>query len=242
MATILIFQALSSATHLPRQCLEQLGYGVLVVRSQEQFWQELSGQMPDLIVFDTHAMPVDNIRIIRDIRSQSVTPILVLSPQSDVFDIVIALEMGADDFMTAPWVLRELQVRMRNLIWRHELLKKARHQLQQISCQGNDLYFDEYHLSISKRQLRQNEQPIALTKAEFELLQAFIRHPQQVLSRQRLMQQTHHRHLYVNERTIDVIIRRLRQKLSAALFVTIHGEGYLFAATPSPQKNAAVAA
>ena len=71
---------------------------------------------------------------------------------------------------------------------------------------------------------------IKLTKAEFELLAAFALHPQQVLSRERLMQQTSHRNLDVNDRTIDVIIRRLRNKLDTELFVTVHGEGYLFAA------------
>ncbi|WP_240778856.1 winged helix-turn-helix domain-containing protein [Shewanella sp. SNU WT4] len=237
MPTILLFQAASCASHLPYEFFESLGYQLRRVCNQEQLWYELNLHSPELILFDTHTMPQDSIRLIREIRSLTVNPILVISPNNDVFDTIIALEMGADDYMAAPLVLRELQVRMRNLLWRQQLLTKTRQQLQQNSGYGQDVYFDDYHLCVNRRQLFRNQEAISLTKAEFELLQAFTRYPQQVLSRHRLMQHTHHRHGYVNERTIDVIIRRLRQKLCSGLFVTVHGEGYLFATIPSAKKR-----
>ncbi len=210
---------------------EKEGYRVIEAADGEQMWYEFNRQHIDLIMLDINLPGVDGLSLTRELRSRSHVGIILVSGRDESIDKIIGLEMGADDYVTKPFELRELLVRVKNLLWRISLVKKAELAVVTALSQPDDVIcFDGFQLELNSRKLRDGERVIKLTKAEFELLVVFALHPQQVLSRERLMQQTSHRNQDVNDRTIDVIIRRLRNKLNADLFVTIHGEGYLFAA------------
>ena len=210
---------------------EKEGYRVVEAADGEQMWHEFNRQHIDLIMLDINLPGVDGLSLTRELRSRSNVGIILVSGRDESIDKIVGLEMGADDYVTKPCELRELLVRVKNLLWRISLVKQAEKAVVDELSQPDDVIsFEGYHLELNSRKLRHGDTLIKLTKAEFELLTAFALHPQQVLSRERLMQQTSHRNQDVNDRTIDVIIRRLRNKLNAELFVTVHGEGYLFAA------------
>ncbi|GAA0784639.1 MULTISPECIES: two-component system response regulator TorR [Pseudomonadati] len=209
---------------------EREGYRVLEAADGEQMWQQFAKQHIDLVMLDVNLPGVDGLSLARDLRSRSDVGIILVTGRDETIDKIVGLEMGADDYVTKPFELRELLVRVKNLLWRISLVKKAQQEVVKQFEKSDDLIvFDQYVLELNSRKLSRGDEVIKLTKAEFELLTAFALHPQQVLSRERLMQQTSHRNEDVNDRTIDVIIRRLRNKLQADLFVTVHGEGYLFA-------------
>ncbi|ABV37971.1 two component transcriptional regulator, winged helix family [Shewanella sediminis HAW-EB3] len=213
---------------------EKEGYRVHEAQDGEQMWNEFNRQHIDLVMLDINLPGVDGLSLARELRSRSDVGIILVTGRDEAIDKIIGLEMGADDYVTKPFELRELLVRVKNLLWRMSLVKKAEQAVvEQLDQKDDEIAFDNYVLELNSRKLRRGDELIKLTKAEFELLAAFALHPQQVLSRERLMQQTSHRNQDVNDRTIDVIIRRLRNKLDADLFVTVHGEGYLFSATVS---------
>lgn len=210
---------------------EKEGYQVVEAQDGEQMWHEFERQHIDLVMLDINLPGTDGLSLARELRSRGDVGIILVTGRDETIDKIVGLEMGADDYVTKPFELRELLVRVKNLLWRISLVQKAKDESAEAADPNdNVIAFNDYILELNSRQLSCNAEVIKLTKAEFELLTAFALHPQQVLSRDRLMQQTSHRNQDVNDRTIDVIIRRLRNKLSAELFVTVHGEGYLFAA------------
>lgn len=218
----------------PEQLITNLDpqrFRLLVVTHPEQMWYEFERQNIDLVIVNNTHMGIDGLHIIRELRAKSNVGIMLISSKTDTIDKIIGLEMGADEYVTKPFDERELLVRIRNLLWRISLVKQAESRVaEQLSQKDHLMSFDGYELDLNSRKLRRGDELIKLTRAEFELLVVFALHPQQVLSRQRLMNQTSHRNQDVNDRTIDVIIRRLRNKMSVDLFITVHGEGYLFAA------------
>ncbi len=208
---------------------EREGYRVLEAGDGEQMWQQLTKQHVDLVMLDINLPGTDGLSLARQLRSHSDVGIILVTGRDETIDKIVGLEMGADDYVTKPFELRELLVRVKNLLWRISLVKKSQQAVNQAEKSDDLIAFDQYLLELNSRKLRRGDKVIKLTKAEFELLTAFALHPQQVLSREYLMEQTSHRNEEVNDRTIDVIIRRLRNKLQTDLFVTVHGEGYLFA-------------
>ncbi|MCL2913685.1 two-component system response regulator TorR [Shewanella corallii] len=233
MYNILIFD--TDCMLLPKleKHLEPNRYRLIGVTDSEQLWYEFNRQHVDLVLLDVNQPSAEGLHITRELRARSNVGIVLISDRAEPIDRIIGLEMGADDYIGKPYELRELQVRLRNLMWRIALVRKAESAAaQQHIRQDNLIQFEDYELELNSRKLRKGTDLIKLTKAEFELLVVFALHPQQVLTRERLMQQTSHRNQDVNDRTIDVIIRRLRNKMSTDLFVTVHGEGYLFSASP----------
>ena len=148
--------------------------------------------------------------------------------KTDDIDRIVGLEIGADDYVTKPFNPRELLARVTNLLRRIHTVNDAPVQHKSI------YHFDNLVLDASRRLLLgRDEEEIKLTRAEFELLLVFMTHPGQVLNRDRLLSQVTHRSWDPNDRTIDVLIMRLRRKIERdykqpILFATVHGEGYLF--------------
>ena len=133
--------------------------------------------------------------------------------------------MGADDYVTKPFELRELLVRVKNLLWRISLAAPATRVAEPLD---DAVYFGPWRFDIPRRQLSKDE-----------VLVAFVAHPGRVLSRERILTLISHRGDGPSDRTIDVLIRRLRGKMELdprdpQLFVTVHGEGYLFAGELAP--------
>ncbi len=209
------------------------GYTVSEAESGDEMRDMLKQHSIDLVMLDINLPGSDGLMLTRELRSQSDIGIILVTGRTDSIDKIVGLEMGADDYVTKPFELRELLVRVKNLLWR---ISNARNASVQQPQEHNDniVRFAEWTFDIQRRALSRNGEPVKLTKAEYELLVALSSHPNQVLSRERILNMISHRVDAPNDRTIDVLIRRMRAKMefdpkNPQIFVTVHGEGYMFA-------------
>jgi two-component system phosphate regulon response regulator OmpR len=175
----------------------------------------------------------DGLAIARRIRARSAVPILMLTAATDIVDRVVGLEVGADDYVTKPFDLRELRARVRALLRRSETLASPASLPPQEST-TRLIQFGPVMLDTDGHQLLQTGgEVIALTSMEFDLLNAFAQNPNRVLTRDRLLDLAHHRGNEPFDRSIDIRIARLRRKIEPdpskpQVIKTIHGSGYMF--------------
>ena len=175
---------------------------------------------PDLVLLDLMLPGKDGMAICREIRSESPVPIVMLTARSGTVDVVAGLEAGADDYVAKPFKVKELIARIRTRL-RHspELVD---HNMLRIG----DLVIDPCGHTVTR-----NDQPISLTRMEFDLLLALARRPQQAFSRQMLLEQVWHFRYAVDTRLVNVQVQRLRAKIERDLehpeiVVTVRGIGY----------------
>ncbi len=222
-----------SVTRLRHQgYFQQAGYEVTAVSSGAEMRAVMAEREFDLVLLDVNLPDEDGLQLTRELRGDSTVGIILVTGRSDAVDKIVGLEMGADDYVTKPVEMRELLVRVKNLLWRIHLAQQP----ASSAGAGTELHFAGWTLNLGNRRLCRGEQEVRLTTAEFELLAAFARYPQQVLARERLLSLVSHRVDAPDDRTIDVLVRRLRSKMEKGdglpkLIVTVHGEGYLFGAT-----------
>jgi two-component system torCAD operon response regulator TorR len=213
---------------------QHAGYRVSEAENKAQMKVVLENHDIDLIMLDINLPDEDGLMITRNLRSHSDIGIILVTGRTDSIDKIIGLEMGADDYVTKPFELRELLVRVKNILWRIALAEQK--PALTVEIEEDDLFhFGQCSFDIPKRKLLKNDIPVKLTKAEYDILVAFIANPSRVLSRERLLNLIEHRVDAPNDRTIDVLVRRLRNKIEdnpkdPQIFTTIHGEGYFFAA------------
>jgi DNA-binding response OmpR family regulator len=193
--------------------------------------RQLAGSEPDLVILDLRLGREDGLDLLRDLRSRSDLPVIITTGhRQDEIDRVVGLELGADDYMTKPFGLRELLARIRAVLRRREV----EHQAPQRDKQHGRFRFGGWLLDRRLRRLSDpSGTPVALTKGEYALLSAFIDAPQRPLSREQLLQATR-MHEDVFDRTIDVQVLRLRRKLEVdpsapRVIQTERGVGYIFA-------------
>ncbi|MCE9924803.1 two-component system response regulator TorR [Aeromonas rivipollensis] len=215
---------------------EREGYRVTAVENGQEMRAVLAQQEVDLVMLDINLPGEDGLLLTRELRARSTVGIILVTGRSDAVDRIVGLEMGADDYVTKPFELRELLVRVKNLLWRISLAAAATRVAEPLD---DAVYFGPWRFDIPRRQLSKDGVPVRLTKAEYEVLVAFVAHPGRVLSRERILTLISHRGDGPSDRTIDVLIRRLRGKMELdprdpQLFVTVHGEGYLFAGELAP--------
>ena len=196
---------------------EREGYRVTAVENGQEMRAVLADQTVDLVMLDINLPGEDGLLLTRELRARSTVGIILVTGRSDAVDRIVGLEMGADDYVTKPFELRELMVRVKNPAVAEDAVR-----------------FGPWRFDIPRRQLSKDGVPVRLTKAEYEVLVAFVAHAGRVLRRERILTLISHRGDGPSDRTIDVLIRRLRGKMEAdprdpQLFVTVHGEGYLFA-------------
>jgi two-component system torCAD operon response regulator TorR len=210
---------------------EREGYRVTAVENGQEMRAVLAAQEVALVMLDINLPGEDGLLLTRELRARSTVGIILVTGRSDAVDRIVGLEMGADDYVTKPFELRELLVRVKNLLWRISL---AAAQPSEPAVADDVVRFGPWRFDIPRGQLSRDGVPVRLTKAEYEVLVAFIANAGRVLSRERILALTSHRGDGPSDRTIDVLIRRLRGKMEQdprdpQLFVTVHGEGYLFA-------------
>ncbi|MNU82939.1 TorCAD operon transcriptional regulatory protein TorR [compost metagenome] len=215
---------------------EREGYRVTAVENGQEMRAVLAQQEVDLVMLDINLPGEDGLLLTRELRARSTVGIILVTGRSDAVDRIVGLEMGADDYVTKPFELRELLVRVKNLLWRISLAAAAP---SEPAVADDAVRFGPWRFDIPRRQLSKDGVPVRLTKAEYEVLVAFVAHPGRVLSRERILTLISHRGDGPSDRTIDVLIRRLRGKMEQdprdpQLFVTVHGEGYLFAGELAP--------
>lgn len=205
------------------------GFSILTASSGAEIGACLNTRAIDLLILDLMLPGEDGLEICRHLRTASEIPILILSALTSSTDRVVGLEMGADDYMSKPFDTRELVARVR------ALLRRARS--AGINCQKplvRRYNFEGWCVEPIARRLHNPEGAhVALTSAEFDLLLAFCRNPGRVLSRERLLELTHSGTAGPMERSIDVHVSRIRQKLQYNargddLLKTVRLGGYIF--------------
>ncbi|WP_295956364.1 response regulator transcription factor [Rhodoferax sp.] len=197
--------------------------------------QQLATLPIDLVVLDVMLPGIDGLSLARELRQRSGIPIIMLTARTSHFDRVLGLEMGADDYMSKPFEPRELVARI------HTVLRRAASVHDRILQEvGSDVvYFDGWALHRHERRLTApSGLVVPLSNAEFRLLSSFLAAPRRLLSRDQLMEQARGRSMDAFERSIDLLVSRLRQKLSdttqpsdmPSMIKTVRGSGYMFTA------------
>ncbi|TCO69377.1 response regulator [Rhodovulum euryhalinum] len=184
----------------------------------------VAARWPDALVLDLMLPGEDGLSILRQIRAERDVPVLMLSARGEDMDRIIGLEVGADDYMAKPFNPRELLARLRALL---------RRQTGPQTAGGTEFRFGPFRLDVAARLLWRGPDELALTTAEYDLLEAFVRHPNRVLTRDTLIDliQGHDRDPF--DRSIDNRVTRLRRKIEADAGAphyirTVRGSGYLF--------------
>lgn len=177
---------------------------------------------PDVVVLDVMLPGMDGLELLAQLRRESTAYVIMLSARSEETDKIIGLSVGADDYLTKPFSPRELVARV----------KAALRRIQAGATPETDiLAFQHLRIDRRSRQVWMDDQPIALTAVEFDLLRTLAEHRGAVLSREQLLQQVWGYDFYGEERVVDVHIGHIRQKLADDRFiVTVRGVGYRFEA------------
>ncbi len=204
---------------------ESAGHRVSEAEDGDGMWRILERDAADLILLDINLPREDGLDLTRKLRAQSRVGIILVTVRNDDVDRILGLEIGADDYITKPFNPRELLARMKCV------LRRAGDGVREPASVRR---FAGWEFSAPARKLVSPAgESVQLTRAEHELLAALVDHPGQVLSRERLLALITHRSWDPGDRTIDVLVRRLRRKIeedpgNPELIVTVHGEGYVF--------------
>ena len=227
-ATILIVEDDPDIRHLVSDLMRREGFAVEEAKDTAGADAVLALRRPDLIILDLMLPGEDGLSFCRRLRTRDTLPILMLTAKSDEIDRVVGLEMGADDYLVKPFGPRELLARVRAIL--------RRGQSQPILAPSRRFAFDRFVIDIDARELAvDGGQPISLTTAEFDLVACFVQRARRVLTRDQILDWIHGRQADPFDRTVDMLVSRLRKKLEAAspgsnLITTIRNGGYLFTA------------
>jgi two-component system response regulator VicR len=193
---------------------------------QEGLSKALSNK-PDLILLDVMLPVMDGFQVCKKIRETNTIPIIMLTAKEEEVDKVLGLELGADDYITKPFGMRELIARIKANIRRTDLMKDLK------DAPSNIKYFGNLAIDLNRYEVRKNEKALELTLREFELLKYLAERENKVFSREQLLEEVWGYEYYGDIRTVDVTVRRLREKLeddysNPKYIMTKRGIGYYF--------------
>ncbi|MBA3959609.1 MAG: response regulator transcription factor [Chloroflexi bacterium] len=228
-ATILIVEDEYAVARGVQYALQQEGYQVSLARSGEEGLEFATQQAPDLVLLDVRLPGIDGFEMLRRLRATgSKAPVLMLTARDEEVDKVIGLELGADDYLTKPFGLRELMSRIK------ALLRRAYGDLAD-AAGGRLIRHRDLVIDLERRRVQRGQQRISLTATEFEILRYLASKPGRVFSRRELLELVRdYDALDQDEKTINVHVSHLREKLEddpadPAFILTIRGAGYAFA-------------
>lgn len=227
MLSILIVDDDAQIRQLLHDYLSGFGMSVVAVADGTSMADALEKESFDLIILDLMLPGEDGLSLCRSLRAKSDIPILMLTARGEAMDRVVGLEVGADDYIVKPFEPRELVARIQTI------LRRARVSRENIKEQ-KEAVFMGWRLNFVLRQLvSPQELVIPLSNAEFRLLAVFVEHPNRILTREFLLDAARGRDMDVFDRSIDILVSRVRQKLNddsrtPTLIKTVCGEGYLF--------------
>jgi two-component system, OmpR family, response regulator len=209
--------------------LRKDGYEVVSALDGREALDRFAEQRFDLVVLDVMLPKVDGIEVCRRLRSRSQVPIIMLTAKDDEIDKVLGLEMGADDYITKPFSVREFRSRVKAALRRSEMLRGR--------PGGEPIVAGAIEIDFDRRAVNAHGDEVRLTYVEFELLGSLAGAPGRVLTREMLLEQVWGDSAYRDPRTIDVHIRHLREKLERdprrpEYLLTVRGVGYRFRDEP----------
>ena len=222
--------------------LKMHGFAVTLCDGGKSLRKEIEGGMPDLVVLDLNMPEEDGLSIVRDLKSRSNVPVIMLTATASPIDRVVGLELGADDYLAKPCELRELMARIRSVLRRSGPAKgAAAPEAAAAAARPAQVRFGTKWFDDEAQILRDddgNEHP--LTASEYGLLKVFAANPKRVLSRERLLELANARDAEAFDRAIDLRIMRIRRKIEPdpsrpTVIRTIRGGGYVF--SPSGDKS-----
>jgi DNA-binding response OmpR family regulator len=221
-ARILLVDDEQSVQKLLAYPLRKEGYEVVPALDGEEALERCRGQNFDLIVLDVMLPKLDGFDVCRQIRAQSSVPIIMLTAKAEEFDKVLGLELGADDYITKPFAMRELVARVKAVLRRFERPSAP-----------SVISFEEVVIDASAMQLKVRGELTTTTATEFRLLDYLARHPGRVFSRDHLLDAVWGDARFVTPRSVDVYVRRIREKIesdpeSPRYLKTVRGAGYRF--------------
>jgi len=236
MPAILLVDDDAQIRDLLSEYLSGFGMAVTTVAGGVQMAEALKSGSFDLIILDLMLPGEDGLALCRNLRAKSSIPILMLTARGETTDRIVGLEVGADDYISKPFEPRELVARIQSV------LRRAQGAMDHAHRAANDsVTFEGWTLQLGMRQLvSATGTVIPLSNAEFRLLNVFLEHPNRVLTREFLLEEARGRNVDLFDRSIDILVSRLRQKLNegsqnedtaSSLVKTVRGEGYMFDAT-----------
>ncbi len=227
--TILVVDDDAELRQLLYEYFEERGYSVLLAGDGVHMWEQIEKNTVDLVILDLMLPGEDGLTLCRNLRTRSAIPILMLTARGDGMDRILGLEMGADDYLHKPFIPRELLARIKNI------LRRAGEGAGSLAA-ARELHFAGWTLDIDARHLIDKSGVVApLSAGEFRILKALAENPNRVMSRDQLLEALSNREAGPFDRTIDVMISRLRRRLGddggeLALIKTVRSEGYLLSA------------
>lgn len=226
---VLVVEDEAAIQELLRFSLQQAGFDTVVVDSAEQALAAVARELPAVVLLDLMLPGMSGVTLARHLRAEARTrhlPIIMVTARAEEVDRIQGLDLGADDYVTKPFSPKELVARIRAV-----LRRRAPHQA------GDAVEIGAVRLDPSDHAVSCDGQPLALGPTEFELLQFLMNHPNRVFSRDQLLNALRGDHRFLEERTIDVYVRRLRAALgpgAESMIETVRGLGYkLVAPRPS---------
>jgi DNA-binding response OmpR family regulator len=225
-ATILLVDDEEAVQKLLTYPLERDGYRVVQARDGEEALARFADGSIDLVVLDLMLPRLDGLEVCRRLRARSMVPIIMLTARDDELDKVVGLEIGADDYITKPFSIREFRSRVR------ALLRRVAAQREE-PADSDVIEAGDVRIDSAKRTVEVRGQQVQLTYVEFELLRTLASHPGRVYTRRMLLESLWGDANYRDPRTIDVHVRHMREKIEREprepeLILTVRGVGYRF--------------
>ncbi len=210
--------------------LEKEGFHTIEAYDGEDGIAKAISEQPDLILLDLMLPKMDGFEVCRKIREKMSTPILMLTAREEEVDKVLGLELGADDYITKPFSVREVMARIRANLRRTGLEPKAE---SEDGSEHNIIRSKELTINCDRYEVRKNGKIIDLTLREFELLKFLATQPERIFTRENLLEKVWGYEYYGDVRTVDVTVRRLREKIEdqpsvPTYIITKRGVGYYF--------------
>ena len=206
--------------------IKKEGYDVITAYDGEEAIAKVEAEKPDLILLDVMLPKMDGFTVCRKLREKISTPIIMITAKEEEVDKVLGLELGADDYMTKPFGIRELTARIKAHLRRNDIIETD-------ATASNSMKFGEITIDLVKYEVQKADKVIDLTLREFELIKFFATYAGQVFSREALLEKVWGYEYFGDMRTVDVTVRRLREKIenNAAepdYILTKRGVGYYF--------------
>jgi two-component system, OmpR family, response regulator len=225
-STILLVDDEDAVQKLLAYPLERDGFRVVQARDGQEALERFGHEHVDLVVLDVMLPKVDGLEVCKRLRAESSVPIIMLTARDDELDKVLGLELGADDYITKPFSIREFRSRVRALLRRAAGAPAPGHRDELIESDG-------LRIDLGSREVRAHGRLVQLTYVEFELLRTLAAHAGRVYTREQLLQALWGGSEYREPRTIDVHVRHLREKLELdpgepEFILTVRGVGYRF--------------
>ncbi|WP_121716374.1 response regulator transcription factor [Streptomyces sp. E5N91] len=246
-AHVVVAEDDTKQAELIRRYLEHESHGVTVVEDGRAALDEIRRQLPDLLVLDVMMPGLDGLSVCRTIRSEAGfegLPVLMLTARSTEDDLLLGLDLGADDYLTKPFSPRELMARIRSLLRRSGRARTTPAAADDATAgaPGGDLLnAGAVTVDPARHEVWAHGRTVSCTPGEFRLLEVLAGRPGQVFTRSQILERLHGFDRYITTRTVDVHVMNLRKKLETnprrpTILVTVYGVGYKLSDDPRPPR------